>query len=98
MLEESKSSSLPTPRLGIKQQPFDLENRTFKFTKEVSKFLKNVPKNFINNEILKQVIRSSRSVGANYIEANECLSKKDFIMRIKICRKEAKKTIYWLKL
>jgi four helix bundle protein len=98
MIEESQLYNLPTPRLGIKQQPFDLENRTFKFTKEVIDFLKKVPKNFINNEILKQVIRSSGSVGANYIEANESLSKKDFIMRIKICRKEAKETVYWLKL
>lgn len=46
----------------------------------------------------KQVIRSSGSVGANYIEANEALSKKDFVLRIKICRKEAKETRYWLSL
>jgi len=44
------------------------------------------------------VVRASGSVGANYIEANESLSKKDFIMRIKICRKEAKESRYWLKL
>ena len=48
--------------------------------------------------MVKQVIRSSGSVGANYIEANESLGKKDFAMRIRICRKEAKETIYWLKL
>ena len=46
----------------------------------------------------KQVIRSSGSMGANYIEANEAVSKKDFLLRIKICRKEAKKSGYWLKL
>ncbi len=49
-------------------------------------------------EIIKQVIRASGSVGANYIEANEALSKKDFIMRVKICRKEAKESRYWLML
>jgi len=48
--------------------------------------------------MIKQLIRSSSSVGANYTEANEALNKKDFVLRIKICRKEAKKTIYWLKL
>jgi four helix bundle protein len=48
--------------------------------------------------MVKQVIRSSGSVGANYIEANESLGKKDFAMRIRICRKEAKETVYWLKL
>jgi len=46
----------------------------------------------------KQLVKASGSVGANYIEANEALSKKDFVMRIKICRKEAKESRYWLKL
>jgi len=45
-----------------------------------------------------QVVRSSGSVGANYIEANEALGKKDFAMRVKICRKEAKESAYWLRL
>ena len=51
-----------------------------------------------NIEDIKQVVRASGSVGANYIEANESLSKKDFLMRIKICRKEAKESRYWLQL
>jgi four helix bundle protein len=51
-----------------------------------------------NLEDGRQLIRSSGSVGANYIEANEALSKKDFIVRIKICRKEAKESRYWLRL
>lgn len=46
----------------------------------------------------KQLVRSSGSVAANYIEANESLSKKDFVMRIKICRKEAKESALWLRL
>jgi four helix bundle protein len=79
-------------------QPYDLEERTFKFTQEVISFLKIISKNLANNEIAKQLIRSAGSVGANYIEANEALSKKDFVMRAKICRKEAKESIYWLRL
>ncbi|MBN1844963.1 MAG: four helix bundle protein [Sedimentisphaerales bacterium] len=55
--------------------------------------LKNTPANI---EDRKQLIRSSGSIGANYIEANEALGKKDFVMRIKICRKEAKESRYWL--
>jgi four helix bundle protein len=55
-------------------------------------------KSIANIEDGKQVIRSSGSVGANYIKANESLSKKDFIMRIKISRKEAKESRYWLRL
>ncbi|HBB91816.1 MAG TPA: hypothetical protein DC042_08875 [Bacteroidales bacterium] len=67
----------------------DLEERTFQFSKRVALFVKGLIKDIPNVEYGKQVVRSSGSVGANYIEANEALSKKDFVMRIKICRKEA---------
>ena len=77
---------------------YDLEERTLKFAKEVIRFTNLLPKNIANTEMIKQVIRSSGSIGANYIEANELLGKKDFVMRIRICRKESKETIYWLKL
>jgi len=77
---------------------FDLENRTFIFAKQTRFFLKQIPKNIINIDDVKQLIRSSGSIGANYIEANESLSKKDFMMRIKISRKETKESIYWLNL
>ena len=77
---------------------YDLEERTLKFAKSVVNFTNLLPKTVANTEKVKQVIRSSGSVGANYIEANESLGKKDFTMRIRICRKEAKETIYWLKL
>jgi four helix bundle protein len=81
-----------------KPKQYDLEDRTLRFAKEVIAFTKALPKTVVNTELLKQVVRSSRSVGANHIEANESLSKKDFIMRIKISRKEAKESVYWLKL
>jgi len=68
------------------------------FTKKVIEYIKELPKGMTNYEIGKQLMRSAASVGANYIEANESLSKKDFVMRVKICRKEAKESIYWLKL
>ena len=61
-------------------------------------FVKGLPRSVANAEIAKQLIKSSSSIGANYIEANEALSKKDFLMRIKICRKESKESVYWLKL
>ena len=69
---------------------YDLEERTFQFAKNVSLYVKKFTRTISNMEYGKQVIRASGSVGANYIEANEALSKKDFVMRIKICRKEAK--------
>jgi four helix bundle protein len=77
---------------------YDLEERTFIFTRNVALFCKTLPKTQTNIEYCRQVIRSSGSVGANYIEANEALSKKDFSMRIKICRKEAKESAYWLRI
>ena len=77
---------------------YDLEERTLNYTKNIIKFVNKLPKTLSNIEISRQLIRSAGSVGANYIEANESLSKKDFVMRIKICRKEAKESRYWLKL
>ncbi len=59
---------------------YDLEDRTLRFAKEVIEFVNILPKTIANIEIMKQIIRSSGSVGANYIEANEALSKKDFTM------------------
>jgi len=77
---------------------YDLEDRTLRFAKRTRAFVKRLPKTVANIEDGKQVIKASGSVGANYIEANESLSKKDFVMRIKICRKEAKESRYWLNL
>ena len=77
---------------------YDLEERTLKFAINVRGFVSQLAKNIISVEDIKQLVRSSGSVGANYIEANEALSKKDFAMRIKICRKEAKESRYWLNL
>ncbi len=77
---------------------YDLESRTLTFAKEIRAFVKKLPKTTANIEDAKQLIKASGSVGANYIEANEALGKKDFIMKIKICRKEAKESRYWLNL
>ncbi|OYW20639.1 MAG: four helix bundle protein [Planctomycetales bacterium 12-60-4] len=79
-------------------KPYDLEERTFEFARDVRKFLKTVPRTIANIEDGRQLIRSSGSVGANYREANESLSKKDFKLRIRIARKEAKESVYWLRL
>ncbi len=79
-------------------KPYNLEKRTYLFAKNTRLFLKKLPRTVSNLEDIKQLARSSGSIGANYIEANEALSKKDFNMRVKISRKEAKETCYWLKL
>jgi four helix bundle protein len=77
---------------------YDLEDRTYDFAKRVRSFVKQLPRTIANIEDGKQLIKASGSTGANYIEANDSLSKKDFRMRIKICRKEAKESRYWLRL
>jgi four helix bundle protein len=77
---------------------YDLEERTFEFAKAVAIVCKQLPKNSSNIEYARQLIRAAGSVGANYIEANESLGKKDFQMRVKISRKEAKESAYWIRL
>ena len=77
---------------------YDLEDRTFEISKRARAFVKKLPKSIANIEDGKQLIKASGSVGSNYIEANESLSKKDFRFRIKICRKESKQSRYWLRL
>ena len=77
---------------------YDLEERTFQFAKNVRLVVKSLPISKANHEDVKQLIRSSESIGANYREANEALSKKDFLMRCKISRKESKESMYWLRL
>ena len=81
-----------------KSKKYDLEERTESFARRVRSFLAEVPKNILNSSDINQLLRSSGSVGANYIEANESLGKKDFLMKVKICRKESKETRYWLRL
>jgi four helix bundle protein len=83
---------------GQNSKQYDLEDRTLAFAKQVRVFVKALSNSLANIEDGRQLIRSSGSVGANYIEGNEALSKKDFMMRLKICRKEAKESRYWLRL
>jgi four helix bundle protein len=75
----------------------DLEQRTEKFSLAVRDFCVRCKKDVINIEYIKQLIRSAGSVGANYIEANDSLGNKDKKMKIRISKKEAKESLYWLK-
>lgn len=77
---------------------YDLEERTYNFAKGSRDFVSKLPKTIANIEYGKQLIRSSGSQAANYIEANEAASKKDFIYRVRICRKETKESCLWLRL
>jgi len=77
---------------------YDLEGRTFKFAKAIIRLCKELPVNTVNIEFIKQLVKSGTSVGANYREANEAVSKKDFIHKIRIIRRETKETTYCLEL
>jgi len=77
---------------------YNLEERTEKFAINTRKFIKALPKNLWNYEDSKQLVRSSGSVAANYIEANEGVSKKDYYYRVMICRKEVKESLLWLRI
>ena len=77
---------------------YDLEDRTLKYGREIIHLVKDLPRNTVNLALSSQAIRSGTSMGANYREANETETKKDFCYRIRICRKEGKETIYWLQL
>ena len=108
--EDQSETKMPNSKLEIlnskqtqmsktqNSKPYDLSDRTLRFAKMVRNYVKNLPKTLSNIEDARQLIKASGSVGANYIEAEEALSRKDFIMRIKISRKEAKESRYWLEL
>jgi four helix bundle protein len=86
----------PMPKVPVTVPVYDLAPRTARFAHDCRQFIRELPKDICNIEDCKQLARSSGSVAANYIEADEALSKKDFVMRIKICRKEAKESRLWL--
>ena len=77
---------------------YDLEERTAKFSEEIIHFVRTLIKNEVNKILINQIVRSATSVGANYMEANQASSKKDFRNKIGICRKEANETKYWIRM
>ena len=77
---------------------YDLEERTGKFGEDIIKFAQKIPKNTITIPLISQLIRAGTSVGANYLEADDAESKKDFVHKIGISRKELRETKHWLRM
>ncbi len=77
---------------------FDLEERTAAFGETVIRFARTIPENSVTRPLLSQLVRASTSVGANYCEADDAESKKDFRHKIGICRKEAREAKHWLRM
>jgi four helix bundle protein len=84
--------------LEEQEKIYNLEERTYMFASATRKFVRKIPRDICNIEDIPQLVRGSGSVAANYIEANEAVSKKDFYYRIKICKKEAKESRLFLRL
>lgn len=82
----------------MQAKPRDLVQRTFLFAQRVRRFVNGLPRTLATIEDAKQLVRASGSVAANYLEAQEGLSRKDFFYRIKVCRKEARESGLWLRL
>ena len=82
----------------MENKKYDLEERTSKFAKDCIDLCKLLMRDIVNIQLMGQLVRSSASVGANYREANDTATKKDFLHRINICRREAKESKYWLEL
>ncbi len=81
-----------------KHHEYDLEERTLNFAKRSIRFSKEIVRTIPHIEITKQFIRAVGSVGANYIEANESVSRREFAVKIATCKKGVKESRYWLKL
>ncbi|MDD5164197.1 MAG: four helix bundle protein [Patescibacteria group bacterium] len=77
---------------------YDLEERTAKFGEEIIKFAKKISENAVNKPLIPQLVRAGTSVGANYCEADNAESKKDFKHKIGICKKESRETKHWLRI
>ena len=83
---------------GVKKKVYDLEGRTARFGEAVIGFAKSVPRNVVTLPLIGQLVRAATSVGANYCEADDSVSKKDFRHKISICKKESRETKYWLRM
>ena len=100
-LEETFWNS-PT-ELTVREEPraarvYDLEERTARFGEAVIDFAKSIPQNAVTNRIINQLVGAGTSIGANYLEADDAVSKKEFLKSIGTCKKEARETKHFLRM
>ena len=81
-----------------RDQKFDLEERSARFGEAIIGFAKTIPKNIVTIPLIGQLVRAGTSVGANYCEADDAVSKKEFLCKIGTCKKEARETKHWLRM
>ena len=96
--EVGMGANMPGETDRTEKPKFDLEERTAKFGEAIIRFAKKIPRSPVNNRIIDQLVGAGTSVGANYCEADDAVSKKDFRNKIGTCRKEAKEAKFWLRM
>src|SRR5262249_33436963 len=97
MTKDASMSTQPSDD-GQTTRTFDLEERTARFGEAIIAFAKKVPQNVVTLPLIDQVVRAGTSVGANYCEADEAVSKKDFRFKIGTCKKESRESKHWLRM
>jgi four helix bundle protein len=90
--------TLPSNGVINPSKPFDLEERTARFGEAVIRFCKVLPHNTITEPLIRQIVKSATSVGANYCEADDSISRKEFRQKIGTCKKEARETKHWCRM
>ncbi|MCC9607003.1 four helix bundle protein [Blastopirellula sp. JC732] len=88
----------PTEDDSSSKRVFDLEERTARFGEAVIKYARSIPENSVTRPLIQQAVRSATSIGANYCEADDSGSKKEFKYRISICKRESRETKHWLRM
>jgi len=96
--ESNSKFEIPNSKRGGRDAPFDLEERTARFGEAIIRFAKRIPVNPVTLPLIGQLVKAGTSVGANYCEANDAESKKDFRHKIGICRKESRESKHWLRM
>ena len=96
--EVGMGANMPGETDRTEKPKFDLEERTAKFGEAIIRFAKKIPRSPVNNRIIDQLVGAGTSVGANYCEADDAVSKKDFRNKIGTCQKEAKEAKFWLRM
>lgn len=83
---------------GKNEPPYDLEERTALFGEAIIAFAKTIPRDVVTLPLISQLVRAGTSIGANYCEADDAVSRKEFLQKINTCQKEAKETKHWLRM
>jgi four helix bundle protein len=94
----TKEARNPNDRKESADRVFDLEDRTTKFAEAIVDFAKRIPQSPVTAPLITRLVKSGTSIGANYGEADDAGSKKEFRYRISLCKRESRETKYWLRM